>query len=93
MNDHDTYVSGLGSTINKLQDVIRAQQVLIDSYRTLTPRLIAQTDNARREAQGRRPRPVDCTETHPTRELVCLREGGHSGCHSHEAGSLQVSWS
>lgn len=92
MSDHDDYVTGLGSTVNRLRDEIRAQQILIDSFRVLTPRLIAQADNARREQHGLRPRPVDCTATHPTRELVCLREGGHAGCHSHEAGSLRVSW-
>lgn len=60
---------------------------LVEGYRRLHPRLIAQAGIARLEAQGIAAKPIGCAGMHPD-GWVCDLMHGHGGYHTHgESGA------
>lgn len=65
---------------------------LVESYRLLVPRLIAQAEDARREAAGMAPKPRRC-ESASASGMVCELAAGHLVAHQRHGDTVVWSWS
>lgn len=68
-----------------LRGEARRLAALVEGYRRIHPRLIAQAANARLEAAGLQPKEIRCPSMHPA-GWVCDLMAGHTSYHHHESG-------